>query len=116
MCALTETAVRAAERGVLWTAIAVDLTRSAEALLRAHNGPMPFLPGNRLPRAGDRLQLSGLAKLLGHFSHLGAELFFGAIGEVVARRVGGAGGFLWPEDLRHRPARWTPPEQLRFSG
>ncbi len=110
--AVVEPAVRAAEDGVEWSRLAVQFTQEAESLLRTHNGDTPFLPEGRVPRVGERLRLPGLAALLRKFGQLGGELFFGAEGEVLARRLDAAGGLLRADDLRVRPAMWSAPERL----
>lgn len=107
-------AIRLAEDGVEWSPIAVRLTEEAEGLLRAHNGPVSYLPEGRLPRVGERLRLPGLAELLRTFVELGPELFFGPIGAAVADRVAEAGGYLTVDDLRQRPATWHEPERLHL--
>ena len=110
--ALVEPAVRAAEDGVEWTPIAVQLTQEAESLLRTHNQDIPFLPEQRLPRVGERLRLPALATLLRSFGHSGAELFFGDEGAALAQRLEASGGLLRADDLRVRPARWSAAERL----
>ena len=109
---LVEPAVRAATDGVGWTRVAVHLTHEAESMLRTHNGNISFLPEGRLPHVGDRLRLPGLADLLRRFGETGSELFFGAEGEVLVRRLEAAGGLLRVADLQARPARWSAPERL----
>ena len=102
--------VEAAEQGVEWTPIAVELTGQAEALLHRWNGDTMFLPEGRLPKVGETLRLPGLAALLRAFGPRGAALFFDDLGQDIAARVRAAGGFLSAEDLCIRPARWPDPE------
>ena len=106
---LVSPAVEAAERGVEWTSIGVDLARKAEPLLRRWNGDTVYLPEGRLPKVGEPLRLPGMAALLRSFGGRSAELFFDEIGEDIAAHVRAAGGFLSADDLRVRPARWLDP-------
>src|SRR3546814_13110883 len=68
---LVAPAISMAEEGVQWTPVAAALTREAETLLRQRNGRLPYLPDDRLPKAGERLHLPGTAKLLAAFEQRG---------------------------------------------
>lgn len=106
---LVAPARRMALEGVRWTPVAVALTCEAEALLRRWNGPLPYLPGGRLPRAGDRLCLPGLASLLDAFATHGPELFHGELGSRIVARVQAAGGFVTRDDFLRAVACRMPP-------
>src|SRR3546814_2549480 len=84
-------------------------TREAETLLRQWNGRLPYLPDDRLPKAGERLQLPGLAKLLAEFASAGPMLFHGRVGEVVVEHLGALGGFVAREDFLRAVACTMPP-------
>src|SRR3546814_10736944 len=71
---LVAPAISMAEEGVQWTPVAAALTREAETLLRQWNGRLPYLPDDRLPIAGERLQVPGLAKLLARSEEHTSEL------------------------------------------
>src|SRR3546814_20598702 len=88
---LVAPAISMAEEGVQWTPVAAALTREAETLLRQWNGRLPYLPDDRLPKAGERLQLPRLAQLLVAFASAGPMLFPGRVGEgdVEAGRTSG---------------------------
>jgi gamma-glutamyltranspeptidase/glutathione hydrolase len=109
-------AIEASARGIEWTRIGVDLTRQAETLLRRWNGDTVYLPKGQPPKTGDTLYLPGMTALLREFAHRGAELFFDDIGRDIATHVRSAGGFLTPEDLRVRPARWLDPDSRILPG
>src|SRR3546814_6145309 len=97
---LVAPAISMAEEGVQWTPVAAAPTREAETLLRQWNGRLPYLPDDRLPKAGERLQLPGLAKLLAEFASAGPMLFHGRVGEVVVEHLGALGGFVAREDRK----------------
>src|SRR3546814_7139102 len=106
---LVAPAISMAEEGVQWTPVAAALTREAETLLRQWNGRLPYLPDDRLPKAGERLQLPGLAKLLAEFASAGPMLFHGRVGEVVVEHLGALGGFVAREDFLRAVACTMPP-------
>lgn len=112
---LLQPAIASAEGGLRWSRISAALTREAEELLRKYNGPNRFLPQNRLPKAGETLQLPGLAKLLRRFGELKGRLFHGAEGEHLATRISQAGGYMTAKDLQINPARWQAPVLFKFA-
>jgi gamma-glutamyltranspeptidase/glutathione hydrolase len=113
---LVRPAIDAAENGVQWSRIAVALTQESETLLRKHNGDNRFLPGGKLPQAGETFRLPGLAQLLGRFAERGAGLFHGVEGERLAARIRDAGGFMTAEDLSVNPAQWFAAISLEAGG
>src|SRR3546814_1446474 len=62
-----------------------------------------------LPKAGERLQLPGLAKLLAELASAGPMLFHGRVGEVVVEHLGALGGFVAREDFLRAVACTMPP-------
>src|SRR3546814_20856472 len=62
-----------------------------------------------LPKAGERLQLPGLAKLLAEFASAGPMLFHGRVGEVVVEHLGALGGFVAREAFLRAVACTMPP-------
>lgn len=105
--------VRAARDGVAWSAIGVQLTFEARALLD-QNGSSPFLPGGDLPRVGDVLRLQGLSELIKEFGHSGADLFKGPVGTVIADAIQRRGGLLDNADLHQDTFVRTRPDSLRL--
>jgi gamma-glutamyltranspeptidase/glutathione hydrolase len=103
-------AIRHARDGVAWTPVAVRLTSEAAERLRRWNGPIPFLPGGKLPEVGAPLRLPGLARLLERFAAEGAALFHGAAGETVIGHLRAQGGILRRDDLLRAVATEMPAE------
>lgn len=113
---LVEPAAVQAERGFNWLPYAVDLTHEAELQLRASNGAIPFLPENRLPKAGEPLVLPGLAEVLRSLAKSGAALFRGEIGAALVAKVAAGGGFLSMTDFEDDPSRWMELEPTALAG
>jgi len=104
---LAAPALRAAEAGLPWTRIGLGYLRQAEDLLCRYSPGNPYLAGG-MPKAGDRLRLPGLGRLLETFIRDGAALFEGVEGERLVAAVRAGGGLLTMEDMRCRPARLAP--------
>lgn len=106
---LIQPALRAAEKGVVWTQVGLSYVHEAAELLQQQNKTTPYMPGGRIPQPGDLLQLPGLGRLLERFAKHRAHLFTHGDGERLVARLQAAGGLLSIEDMQVRPARLVDP-------
>jgi gamma-glutamyltranspeptidase / glutathione hydrolase len=106
---LIQPAVRAAEKGIVWTEVGLSYVHEAAELLQQQNETTPYMPGGHIPQSGDLLQLPGLGRLLERFAKYRADLFTYSDGERLVSRLQAAGGFLSIEDMQVRPARLVDP-------
>lgn len=74
-----------------------------------------FLPGGRVPEAGDRMHLPRLADTLEHLGRAGLDDFYrGALGENIARELEAAGSPLRRTDLERHRALTVDPLAVRL--
>ena len=112
---LCRPAIELARRGFTWTPQCAQLAAEADVLLVRHQPDgCAYRPARGQHAAGSQVRLPGLASLLAAFASLGAALFAGEFGEMVAAAVGRAGGVLTPTDLQSAEARWQPADNVRL--
>lgn len=105
LASLIAPAVRAAERGVRWTALAHGYLCEASGLLAIQSPDNPYWLDGTVPQIGDVRRLPGLGRLLVAFARSGGALFHGEEGARLVAAVKARGGFLTHEDLRQPTAR-----------
>ncbi|MGH2394870.1 MAG: gamma-glutamyltransferase, partial [Candidatus Limnocylindria bacterium] len=103
-------AIRLARRGFAWSQICTALAMESAALVQQHNpsGTAYFPDGNAIS-PGTLVRLPKLADLIEEWVLRGAELFWGAVGEVVANAVKRRGGVIEAADFRSVKADWETP-------
>ena len=112
---LCRPAIELARRGFTWTPQCAQLAAEADVLLVRHQPDgCAYRPARGRHAAGSQVRLPGLASLLAAFASLGAALFAGEFGEMVAAAVGRAGGVITPTDLQSAEARWQPADNIRL--
>jgi gamma-glutamyltranspeptidase len=76
-----------------------------------------FLPNGEVPRLGQKLSNTGLARVLADIGAGGAGAFYGgATGEALARFAEAEGGFFDSADLQAQAARWGEPLKGSYRG
>ncbi|HJR86430.1 MAG TPA: gamma-glutamyltransferase [Acidimicrobiia bacterium] len=106
---LAAPAIRIARRGFPWAQICTALAMEATDLVERHNpeGTVYFPDGAPIA-PGAVVRLPGMAALLEEWVRRGAELFWGAVGDVVAGSVIRRGGVIEASDFRSVRAQWEP--------
>jgi gamma-glutamyltranspeptidase/glutathione hydrolase len=114
---LAAPAVALARGGFVWSSICEALARESQDLVRTHNpGHSRYYPGGAPLRGGEIVRLPGLADLLEQFAILGAGLFHGTAGHVVANYVQARGGVLDTDDFGFGRATWETAAEGRAAG
>jgi gamma-glutamyltranspeptidase/glutathione hydrolase len=114
---LAAPAIELARAGFAWAPICALLGEESAAIVRAGTpAGCRYYPDGRPLRAGDLIRLPGLASVIEAWVDLGAELFGGDLGAVVAGFVAASGGVLDTEDLVTAQAQWTAADRLQVAG
>lgn len=110
-------AIEIAVTGMAWSPLNYDYTVRSAAVLKAENPDgVVFLPGGEPIPAGTWVTLPSHAALLEAFVDLGAELFGGEFGTLLAQKVAARGGVITEDDLRTSHAQWAPAEHAEVAG
>lgn len=104
-------AIALAEEGMPVTAkLSRWLERTAPLLQRWENSAATYLPGNRVPRPGERLRQPNLARSYRTLAREGRDaLYRGPIGREIAEYIQRCGGVLSVEDLAAHHSDWVSP-------
>jgi len=115
---LLENALRYAREGCIVAEVVGRYWETAGELLRKDEAAARcFLPGGRVPRAGQRFLQPDLARTLEVLCEGGADAFYeGEIARRIARSVREAGGFLSEEDLAEHQTEWVEPISTDYRG
>ncbi|ORE94236.1 gamma-glutamyltransferase [Stappia sp. 22II-S9-Z10] len=116
LATLVAPAVRAAEEGVEWSALALGYLTEALPVLARYSPDNPYAPGGRVPQEGDVRRLPGLGAWLTRFAERGAALFDGPHGDRLAAFVAARGGVMARADFAQRPAVGAPAHRVALDG
>ncbi len=111
-------AIEYAEEGTPVTAkLSGWLTRAEPLLKRWEAGASIFLPGNRPPRAGERLRQPQLARTYRLLAKEGRDAFYrGPIARTITSYVQQCGGVLSMDDMRQHHSDWVEPISINYRG
>jgi gamma-glutamyltranspeptidase / glutathione hydrolase len=109
-------AIRLAEEGCPVTPIVAHLWARSEALLgEANDGPVPFLPGGRAPRAGEVFRNPDLAQTLLDVADGGSRAFYeGRAAAALVAAVAERGGLLDAADLADHQSTFEAPLDVPY--
>jgi gamma-glutamyltranspeptidase/glutathione hydrolase len=118
MARVARDAIAHARDGFRLTAFTAAAIRNNADLLAAQGGGADtFLPGGRLPSAGDRLVQADLARTLEQLAREGPDAMYrGALGERIAAFVQARGGALVAEDFGSQHGEWVEPLGVDYRG
>jgi gamma-glutamyltranspeptidase/glutathione hydrolase len=119
LAAAMQPAIDLAENGFpLTPVIAEDWRQTGEVLKGDEGGRATYLMrGGEFPRVGEWITNRDLAASLRLIARLGPGVFYGgSLGEQIADRVRGLGGFLTVDDFRSHRSEWVAPISVAFKG
>ena len=114
-----EAAIGYARDGVAVSRSLADWLVTDEPILRAQPRTAAiYLPGDRVPREGERLVQADLAAALAHLARGGARGAFyeGELADRICAAVGPEGSPLAPEDFAAYSAQWVEPISSTYRG
>lgn len=106
-----------ADDGIAWSPLNDRYARRSHQLLHALNPHgTRYLPHAGPHPVGSRVRLPGLARALTEFTHHGADLFHGPLGDALVGAARSHGGVITHDDLAHAHARWDTPATAIVAG
>jgi gamma-glutamyltranspeptidase / glutathione hydrolase len=97
--------------------VSAAIKSNAELLSQLGGGAEVFLPGGRLPSAGDRLMQPDLARTLEQLVQEGPDsMYSGSIGERIVEFLSGRGGMLQAHDFPTQRSEWVEPLSVHYRG
>jgi gamma-glutamyltranspeptidase/glutathione hydrolase len=114
---LVQPAVNLAEGIVVHERLANSLRSNADKIGRFHETARIFLPGNRVPRVGDRLVQTDLSNTFRRIAAEGVDGFYkGRTAELIEAEMRRGNGLITREDLARYRAVWRDPLRFGYRG
>lgn len=115
--ALARPAIGLATHGFCWSTICTVLAEESRDLVLTHQPDgSRYYPGGEPIAPGTVVTLPGLARVLGAWAELGADLLGGDVGAAIVERVRVAGGVLTADDLATARAEWAEATGVAIGG